>query len=241
MIEFYKNTAQSAHSVAYKSEKNGTKALSFVKNERMAGRVASWDKPQNALQELEQKLSSASTQKTPAQMNRLSFHADMNHTRNNEKNFGFADILDIVNPLQHIPLVNIAYREITGDQIKSSTQIVGGALYGGFGGAAAGIANAIIREETGKDIAENALAFVRTGEKPTFKYAIQEKQDKLVQTGPTTPVQNKAYNDLPPALMTFADIQKDNVEIKYSNGTHNDSDKPAPSGLYALAENLKNA
>jgi hypothetical protein len=40
-------------------------------------------------------------------------------------------LLDIINPLQHIPLVSNLYREITGDQISSSARILGGGLFGG--------------------------------------------------------------------------------------------------------------
>ncbi|MEP4884867.1 MAG: hypothetical protein ABJ215_00715, partial [Alphaproteobacteria bacterium] len=38
----------------------------------------------------------------------------------------FSTLLDIVNPLQHIPLVSSLYREITGDEISPSARIVGG-------------------------------------------------------------------------------------------------------------------
>lgn len=43
----------------------------------------------------------------------------------------FADILDIVNPLQHLPIVGHIYRAITGDTIKPGAQIMGGTLFGG--------------------------------------------------------------------------------------------------------------
>ncbi|MDP6473864.1 MAG: hypothetical protein QF894_03030 [Alphaproteobacteria bacterium] len=31
--------------------------------------------------------------------------------------FGFDDFLDLINPLQHIPIISTIYREITGDTI----------------------------------------------------------------------------------------------------------------------------
>ena len=49
--------------------------------------------------------------------------------------FTFGDILDIVNPLQHIPIVGSIYRNITGDTIAPAMQIAGGALFGGPIGA----------------------------------------------------------------------------------------------------------
>lgn len=52
--------------------------------------------------------------------------------------FGFKDFLDIINPLQHIPGVSMAYRALTGDTIKPAENIAGGFLYGGaFGGLVA--------------------------------------------------------------------------------------------------------
>lgn len=53
-----------------------------------------------------------------------------------EDGFSFGDILDIVNPLQHIPIVNSIYRKITGDTIAPVMQVAGGALFGGPLGAA---------------------------------------------------------------------------------------------------------
>ncbi|MEQ8427368.1 MAG: hypothetical protein RLT87_12835 [Gammaproteobacteria bacterium] len=54
---------------------------------------------------------------------------------------GFADLLDIINPLQHIPLVGSIYRHITGDEIKPVMKIAGGALFGGPLGAAISVAS----------------------------------------------------------------------------------------------------
>lgn len=83
--------------------------------------------------------------------------------------FGFGDLIDIVNPLHHIPLVSVLYESVTGDTIKPSGRIIGGAVFGGFAGAAAGIANAIVEEETGKDVAGNVVAMVTQGELPSAK------------------------------------------------------------------------
>ena len=57
-----------------------------------------------------------------------------------EKGLTFGDFLDIINPLQHIPVVSTVYRMITGDEIGMGARMVGGALFGGaIGFAAAGI------------------------------------------------------------------------------------------------------
>lgn len=71
--------------------------------------------------------------------------------------YAFHDVIDIVNPLQHLPVINMLYRGITGDEIKPASQIIGGGLYGGPVGAVAGTINAIAQIQTGKDVAENVL------------------------------------------------------------------------------------
>lgn len=70
----------------------------------------------------------------------------------------FSDFLDIINPLQHIPLVNIAYRHVSGDTIGGLAQIIGGALFGGPIGAVAGTASAIAQYQTGRSPADAVIS-----------------------------------------------------------------------------------
>jgi len=71
--------------------------------------------------------------------------------------FAFKDIIDIVNPLHHVPVVNMVYRGLTGDEIKPASQIVGGGLYGGPIGAVSGTLSAVSQIKTGQDIAANVM------------------------------------------------------------------------------------
>ncbi|QCO15105.1 hypothetical protein D3869_07655 [Azospirillum brasilense] len=75
-----------------------------------------------------------------------------------EAEMSFGDFLDIINPLQHIPLVNTVYREITGDTIKPSSKVIGGILFGGPLGGMASIANAVVEQAQGKDIGGQIMA-----------------------------------------------------------------------------------
>ena len=52
----------------------------------------------------------------------------------NDGEFGFDDLLDVFNPLQHLPVIGTAYRAITGDEIEAPARLAGGALYGGLMG-----------------------------------------------------------------------------------------------------------
>lgn len=77
--------------------------------------------------------------------------------------FTFRDLLDIINPLQHIPVVSTAYRAFTGDTLDPGARLLGGALFGGIGGFVAAIVNAAVEEETGADIGGNILAALTGG------------------------------------------------------------------------------
>ncbi len=95
--------------------------------------------------------------------------------KNRESEFGFADLIDMINPLQHIPLVNIAYQKITGDGIKPISQIVGGAVFGGALGAGSALVNVVIEAETGKNIGEHALSLTDT---PSYTPSTPPENDR---------------------------------------------------------------
>ena len=64
------------------------------------------------------------------------------------ESFSFWDAVDIINPLQHIPIVNLLYRELTGDEINGAAQIAGGGLYGGLVGVGGAIVTMVFDEVT---------------------------------------------------------------------------------------------
>ena len=75
----------------------------------------------------------------------------------------FGDLVDIINPLQHIPVISTIYRALTDDQIEPGSRLAGGALFGGGIGFASALFNAVLENATGQDIGEHALAFVGIG------------------------------------------------------------------------------
>lgn len=81
--------------------------------------------------------------------------------------FSFADIIDAINPLQHIPFVSTFYREATGDQIAAAPRIIGSSLFFGPFGFAGAMANVMVEENTGKDIGQHMASWVTpTPEQP---------------------------------------------------------------------------
>ncbi len=71
---------------------------------------------------------------------------------------GFLDLLDFINPLQHIPVVSTIYRAATGDEISAAARIVGGGIFGGIPGLVTSAANAALDAATGKDAGELAIS-----------------------------------------------------------------------------------
>ena len=73
--------------------------------------------------------------------------------------FTFLDFLDIINPLQHIPIISTIYRDLTGDTLDHGSRVAGGTLFAGPIGALAAVVNVIFEESTGKDVGEHVMAF----------------------------------------------------------------------------------
>jgi hypothetical protein len=85
-----------------------------------------------------------------------------------EKNSGFkffgadgitpSDAIDIVNPLQHLPIIGPLYREFSGDTLDPFSRIAGNTLFFGPFGAAFSSINIAIEGITGKDMGKNIIA-----------------------------------------------------------------------------------
>lgn len=89
--------------------------------------------------------------------------------------FSFLDVVDIINPLQHLPVIGTLYRKFTGDAIGPIASVIGGAIFGGPVGAASSLANVAVKESTGRDVGENILALAGFGspaaeKKPVLSY-----------------------------------------------------------------------
>jgi len=80
--------------------------------------------------------------------------------------FSFHDILDAINPLQHIPVVSTIYRAVTGDTLGNASRVVGDGLYGGVIGVIAGLVDVSVIETTGKDIGGNIMSALGLDDAP---------------------------------------------------------------------------
>ena len=75
-----------------------------------------------------------------------------------EDGFSFEDVIDMINPLQHVPVLSSLYRSVTGDEISSGAQIAGGGLFGGPIGVFTAAASAMFEEATGGDLINQVTA-----------------------------------------------------------------------------------
>ena len=64
----------------------------------------------------------------------------------------FSDLIDMVNPLHHLPIINNVYQNITGDKIDPVPRIAGGSLFFGPIGFIGAAINIVVQTATGKDI-----------------------------------------------------------------------------------------
>ena len=103
-----------------------------------------------------------------------------------DDNFGLSDVLDLINPLQHIPIISSLYREMTGDTIKPVARVVGDMLFGGLVGGpiitgAISVASIAYEQQTGEDpITRVANALFGGGEDDQSEAAVASKSPEVV-------------------------------------------------------------
>ncbi len=136
--------------------------------------------------------------------------------------FTFRDFLDVINPLQHIPIVSTIYRAITHDEIRAPARILGGGLFGGLVGAAMGVVNSIFSKLTGKDFGEHVAGLFKgndtiashnkTDQGREGKKGLHASSPKLMPTASVAP-----ERFFPNALVETADNLQSAMENNIGN------------------------
>ena len=75
-----------------------------------------------------------------------------------ESGLGFDDLLDAINPLQHLPVVGMIYRALSDDRIAPPAQIAGGALFGGVHGFLGALGSVIYEGIAGETVEDTVLS-----------------------------------------------------------------------------------
>ena len=119
-----------------------------------------------------------------------------------EGEVSFDDLLDLVNPLHHLPVIGTLYRKLTGDSIAPPARILGGLLYGGPLGFVASVADAIA-EEAGGQSAGDAVFTAMFGRDDDLVAAHAAPRDA---PGPNVPpIPDAPAGEAPPADTPLAD------------------------------------
>lgn len=148
--------------------------------------------------------------KTPSSETRTAFAptGDQATRRDGKEPYAFHDVIDIVNPLQHLPVVNMLYRGITGDEIKPASQIIGGSLYGGPVGAVTGTVNAIAQIQTGKDVASNVLTMAGIDTNKTDPALYKNDPISRLNAVASAMDSNGVDPELPKTAMAFVNLSE---------------------------------
>ena len=82
-----------------------------------------------------------------------------------EDGFDLGDLLDVINPLQHIPVISSIYRSLTGDEISPGARLAGGTLYGGPVGLVSAFVGGVVEDTTDTTLGDIVVAaFTNEGE-----------------------------------------------------------------------------
>lgn len=154
----------------------------------------------------------------------------------------FGHILDIINPLQHLPVVGTVYRAITGDHIGAFEKIAGDTLYGGLWGAVTSVADVAFEGLTGKSVEDTMLAWLKGDDAPNTMVASAKiaaptiaGDPRMMPSGetPTLPDDTQIANAMPAGL-PGADVSALTAALA-AKGVANDT---ASRALYAYRRSM---
>jgi hypothetical protein len=119
------------------------------------------------------------------------------------------DLLDLINPLQHIPFISTLYREMTGDSIRPEARLAGGVALGGVLGFVSNLADVVFEQATGKDIGATIVAAL-VGDAPEAVQLADAGAGAATPEGklpaPAPAPKQTASLALPPAVPSHANL-----------------------------------
>lgn len=223
---------------------NTQRVLTYVKNERMGGYIPKYEYVEVEKAEIETNTENA----IAGALGNDTLSYQSQNSIDTDEQFGFGDLIDMVNPLHHVPVVGHVYRELTGDEIKPMSRILGGAVFSGPVGVATALIDTVVTHETGQDMAGNAmnLAFGENNQTLTT----QHKQNNNPENALENAIQTVDDYEMTAALLAYSDLGTKSDEMLKYEATKRVEDvmesSPSPrepittisfsdkSGLYAL-------
>ncbi|MDX1921593.1 MAG: hypothetical protein SFW65_00500 [Alphaproteobacteria bacterium] len=170
-----------------------------------------------------------------------------NHSGANKKTVGpdvdtvdysFEDFIDTINPLQQIPVVNMIYRHVSGDEISGHAKVMGSALYWGPMGVVTGAIDAMFEQEKGGDVGQTVIAGLLGVDTPNAhklpSNQIKAQETMLASAAPEENIAIKAANThrvaakAAPAKQPFGGVMGNETPVDVANNTaHDDADMGA--------------
>lgn len=149
---------------------------------------------------------------------------------NHDDGPSFSDVLDILNPLQHIPIINTIYQHLTGDTEGAVADVAGGTLWTGPIGLVGSLVDLAVKSDTGKSISDNLLSWLGFEDddepvKAAQAQAAQQQEAEAAVTSAPPAVTVQALAPLP--VRQRSDDRKD-------SDRKSDKDAPAQIGNYMV-------
>lgn len=155
----------------------------------------------------------------------------------------FGDLVDTLNPLQHIPVVSSLYRELTGDTISPQARVAGGALYGGPIGLVASVFDAAVEAVSGADMGEHMIASLTGGTttEPTALVEANPKPGAPTRSQPSQPAQTAAADKPDAAPIQLAQADQTDRTASLAGPTPAVPPQSVPKSLPQLSPDAFNA
>jgi len=150
---------------------------------------------------------------------------------------GFEDLLDVVNPLQQLPVVSSVYREATGENISIPARLAGGFLFGGPAGLIGSAAMVLFEEVTGDSVLghlESLVDEIDGGETATAANTATVKPDAAL---PWMKGDGESAGAGPPSPASMAEALKRKTAAVHeaeTAATLRPEERPAPQLLAKL-------
>jgi len=170
------------------------------------------------------------------------------HALFGDDGFDFDDFLDIINPLQHIPIISTIYRAVSGDTIATGPRLAGGALFGGVFGFMSAAVDAAIEDSTGHDIGDHVVVALfggpeKTEQEPVLfasadpgpSAAAQASAVAASEPVPATSAMPQLNHPLTPAQIEILNAYNDESEQTAAILPANGPAAPAPGPARALS------
>ena len=162
-------------------------------------------------------------------------HAPIKAFSDGDEGPSFKDVLDIINPLQHIPIINTIYRHLTGDEEGAVADVAGGALYAGPVGLVGSMIDLAVKGESGRSIGDNILHWLG------FDDDEDEAKTQTAQTQQAQQAQQTAAAVAPPPAVTVTALaalparqRGDDKADRKDSAKKDEADAPAKIGDFMV-------